>query len=112
MNEIQLKKLKGFIGIAAKAGKVQSGEFCCERSLKSGKARLIIIANDASEATKKRFSDMARFRKIPAVTDLCGKDELGHIIGKTYRASLTVEDAGFAKNILALTDGGNANGNR
>ena len=55
---------------------------------------------------------MAEFRKIPFNADLCDKDTLGHIIGREFRASLAVEDAGLAKNILSLINGGNENGNR
>lgn len=112
MNDIERKRLYGLIGICAKAGKIRSGEFSTEKSVKSGKAKLVIVANDASEKTKKRFSDMAEFRKIPFNADLCDKDTLGHIIGREFRASLAVEDAGLAKNILSLINGGNENGNR
>ena len=110
--EIDKKKMTGLIGLAQRAGKLKSGEFSTEKSIKSGRSRLCIIASDASEATKKRFSDMAGFRKIPFNSELCDKDTLGHIIGREFRASLAVEDAGLAKNILSLIDGGNENGNR
>ena len=47
LNEIAKKKIYGMVGIAAKAGKVQSGEFCTEKSIKSGCARLCLIGTDA-----------------------------------------------------------------
>ena len=97
-----MKKLCGLLGLAAKAGKVQSGEFCTERSVKSGHARLCIIAEDASDQTKKAISDMCAYRKVPVYTELVDKEMLGHVIGKGMRASLTVEDTGFAERMQAL----------
>ena len=45
-------RILNLIGLAMKAGKVVSGEFSVEKCIKSGKARLVIIATDASENTK------------------------------------------------------------
>ena len=46
------------LGLAARAGKVVSGEFAVEKSVKSGKTFLVLVAEDASANTKKNFSDM------------------------------------------------------
>ncbi len=46
------------LGMAAKAGKVASGEFMAENAVKSGEAALVIVAEDASDNTKKKFSNM------------------------------------------------------
>ena len=48
-------KVLSLIGLAMKAGQVVSGEFSVEKCIKSGKAKLVIIATDASENTKKKF---------------------------------------------------------
>lgn len=112
MNDIEKKRVYGLIGLCAKARKLVSGEFSTERSVKSGKARLVIVASDASDNTKKKFSDMSEFRKVPFISDLCDRDTLGHIIGRGFRASVAVEDAGLSKRILSLINGGNENGNR
>ena len=52
-------------GLAAKAGKVVSGEFATEKAVKTGKAFLVITARDASENTKKKFNDMCRYYQVP-----------------------------------------------
>jgi ribosomal protein L7Ae-like RNA K-turn-binding protein len=84
------------LGIAAKAGKVVSGEFATENAVKSGKAFLVITAEDASENTKKKFRDMADFHRLPILS--CGtKDTLGGCIGKDYRSSLAVTDEKLAE---------------
>lgn len=112
MRESGNRKLCGLLGLAAKAGRIQSGEFSTEKSIKTKRAKLCIIASDASEATKKHISDMCAYRNVPVFTELLDKEILGHTIGKQMRASLTVEDEGFAKTLLQIieVEGGNPTG--
>lgn len=94
-------KIFGMLGLAAKAGKVQSGEFSTEKSVKSGKAFLVIISEEASENTKKMFRNMCTYYKVPYY-EFGGKGELGHALGKEMRASLAIQDEGFSKAIVKL----------
>ena len=48
----QKDKVLSLIGLAMKAGRCTSGEMMTESETKSGRARLVIIASDASENTK------------------------------------------------------------
>ncbi len=91
-------KVYGMIGMAMKAGRVASGEFATEKAVKSGKAALVIVAEAASENTKKKFRNMCDYYEVP-IRFLGQKEELGHAIGKEFRASLAVLDAGLAKAI-------------
>ena len=104
------KRFRGMLGIAAKAGKLKSGEFQSEESVKSGKAKLCILASDASDRTTKHFTDMCAYRDIPLYKIDVGKDALGQMIGRGQRTSVTIEDRGLAENILGLIDGGSASG--
>lgn len=54
-------KVLSYLGLAAKAGRIQSGEFSTEKSVKSGKGTLVIVASDASDNTKKKFTNMCTF---------------------------------------------------
>ena len=58
-------KVFSMLGLATKAGKTVSGEFSTEKALKDGKAAMVIVAEDASENTKKHFSAMCSYRNIP-----------------------------------------------
>ena len=78
-----------------------SGEFSTEKEVKSGKAKLVIVAGDASQNTCKQFSDMCSFYHVPIFV-FSSKEELGHAMGKEMRASLAIIDDGFAKSILEL----------
>ena len=87
-------KVLALIGLAMKAGKCVSGETMTESETKSGKAKFVIVAGDASENTKKKFGDMCKFYKVYG-----DKDTLGHAMGKEFRASLAILDEGFADGI-------------
>ena len=45
-------KFLGMLGLAKRAGKVQTGEDICSKAVKSGVSKLIIVACDASDNTK------------------------------------------------------------
>ncbi len=103
-----VNKFYGMLGLSRRAGKVKSGEFSTEKSLKERKARLVIIAADASDNTKKKFRDMCVYRNIPYY-EYGTKEELGSVLGQTERSSLSVEDTGFAEQMIKILDGGSVN---
>ena len=98
-NQVTDKKVLSLFGLAARAGRIASGEFQTETAVKSGEACLVVVAEDASENTKKLFRDKCSFYKVP-VLQLGTKEELGHAIGKEYRASLAILDTGFAEAVM------------
>ena len=99
MNEQYSKKVYSMLGLAMKAGKVVSGEFATDKSVKSNKAWLVIVSEDASDNTKKMFSNMCEFYKVPRYF-YGTKEKLGHTIGKAMRSSLAITDENFAKSIM------------
>lgn len=101
-NEKIEKKILSLFGLATRAGKIASGEFQTETAIKSGTTFLVVIAKDASDNTKKLFQDKSSFYKIPIIF-FGTKEELGHAIGKEYRASLAILDKGFAETIINMT---------
>ena len=100
---MKLNKALSLISLATKAGKTASGEFCTEKEVKSGKAELVIVAEDASDNTKQKFKNMCEFYEVP-IYFYGDKDTLGHAMGKEFRASLAVTDPGFAKGIAKHLD--------
>ena len=60
-------KILSLLGLATKAGKVVSGEFATEKAVKSGKGLLVVVAEDASDNTKKKFSNMYHFYEVPLI---------------------------------------------
>ena len=100
---MKLSKALSLISLATKAGKTASGEFCTEKEIKTGMAVLVIVAEDASENTKKKFQNMCEFYEVP-IYFYGDKDTLGHAMGKEFRASLAVIDHGFANGIKKHLD--------
>ena len=93
-----MDRIFSMIGMAMNAGKVVSGEFATEKAVKTGKAFLVIVSGAASDNTKKMFRNMCTFYGVPMYA-YGTKEDLGHSMGKQFRASLAVTDEGFAKSI-------------
>ena len=91
-------KVLSLVGLATKAGRAVSGEFMTEREVKSGRAALVILAEDSSENTRKKFCNMCEYYEV-AIYIYGDKDTLGHAMGKEFRASLAILDEGFADGI-------------
>ena len=69
------------ISLAQKAGKVASGEYATEMAVKSGKAYMVIVAEDASDNTKKKMMNMTQYYEVP-IHMIGTKEELGVISEK------------------------------
>ena len=95
---MQKAKALGLLSISMKAGKVASGGFATEKAVRDGRAFLVILAEDASENTTKKFSDMCRYRDVP-VEIYQTKETLGRAIGKDARSNLAILDERLAAGI-------------
>jgi len=90
-----------FISLAMKAGKVVSGEQGCEKAVKNRKTSLVIIAEDASSNTEKKFRDACAHNGV----SLCvfgEKEKLGRYLGKSMRSVIAVTDENFSGNLIKL----------
>lgn len=91
----QERRVLNLFSLARKAGRIASGEFATEKAVKSKKAYLVCISEDASDNTKKKFRNMCDWYKVPVIC-LADKENLGRSIGCQSRSSLAVLDQGFA----------------
>jgi ribosomal protein L7Ae-like RNA K-turn-binding protein len=91
------------LGLAARGRNLTSGEDQVLDAVRSGKGRLVIVAGDASENTKKKFHDKCTYYDVPFRL-FSAKEELGHAIGRQSRTNVCVLDAGLAKKISDLID--------
>ncbi len=96
-------KALSMISIAAKAGKVVSGGFLCEKAVQEGSACLIIIADNAAKNTRKKFIDKCTYYSVPYVI-FGDSNVLGNRIGKESRMTLAITDMGLAKQIAGKLD--------
>ena len=95
-----MNKILGVIGLAKRAGKVTSGEFLCEKAIKSGQSRLIIIASDISENAKKSVVNTCRHYGVEYI-EFSSSAELGRAIGAESRMIISVNDNNFKNAILS-----------
>ncbi|SFP92119.1 Ribosomal protein L7Ae [Lachnospiraceae bacterium XBB1006] len=96
-------KITSMLGLATKAGKLVSGEFMVENAVKDHSAKLVILATDCSDNTKKKFRNQTTYRHVPYY-EYSDKEELGRCIGKEFRACVAVTDEGFATSIRGLLE--------
>ncbi|MCM1126614.1 MAG: L7Ae/L30e/S12e/Gadd45 family ribosomal protein [Lachnospiraceae bacterium] len=92
-------KVLSLLGLAARGRNLVSGEFSTEKAVKDGKAELVIVSSDASQNTKKMFTNMCAYYQTP-IYFYGTKEELGNAVGKEMRASAAVTDKGLADGIM------------
>nr|WP_155987744.1 ribosomal L7Ae/L30e/S12e/Gadd45 family protein [Gorillibacterium massiliense] len=89
------KKWYNNLGLAMRAGKLTAGDSNVLDAIRTGEAKLILIASDASDNAQKKYTDKCSYYQIPFL--ICGtREEIGAAIGKEERVVLAVTDAGFA----------------
>ena len=86
-----MNKCYGMLGIAAKAGKLVSGTDAVLDVAKRKQAKLVIVAEDSSDKTKKEMKFICDRFNIPLM--IFGNiDENSHAIGKRNRAIIAITD--------------------
>ena len=96
-------KIFSLLGLATRSRNVVSGEFMTEKAVKSYSAELVIVAEDASDNTKKMFTNMCTYYQVP-IYFYSNKNELGRAMGKEMRASLALLDQGLADAVIKVME--------
>lgn len=92
---MQKDKILSYLGLATRAGRTVSGAFCVEKSVKQHRAKLVIVSEEASENSRKKFRNICTSCKVPLY--IYGDSrELGAACGKEFRMCAAVEDEGLA----------------
>ncbi|GMB08418.1 ribosomal protein L7Ae-like RNA K-turn-binding protein [Thermolongibacillus altinsuensis] len=95
------KKWASLLGLANRARKVISGEELVVKEIQRGRAKLVILSEDASDNTKKKITDKCTFYRVP-LCKVADRYELGWAIGKGARVVVAVIDEGFAKKLQTM----------
>ncbi|SDW26561.1 ribosomal L7Ae/L30e/S12e/Gadd45 family protein [Paenibacillus sp. CF384] len=91
-------KSLNMLGMAMRAGKLVTGDETVLKAVQQGKAKLVIVAGDASDNTKKKFRDKCTTYNVKLV-EAFDRITLGDAIGKSERVLIGVTDSGFSKSI-------------
>ena len=96
-------KIFSLLGIAMRGRNLVSGEYQTLEAVKKGSAMLVIVAEDASDNTKKLFSDKCSFYKVP-IFRYGTKENLGRAVGQDMRSSVGICNEGLAEAIIKLIE--------
>lgn len=94
---VRKDRLLFLLGLCRKAGAMKSGEEGCEAAVKSGKAYLVVLSDDASGNTSKKFHDKCAFYQVPILTAPYGKVRLGQAMGLSPRSCIAITEEGLAR---------------
>jgi ribosomal protein L7Ae-like RNA K-turn-binding protein len=91
------------LGLANRAGKCISGEELVVKEVRRNKAKLVLLAADASENTKKKLTDKCSYYEV-SLRSVSDRYTLGNAIGKDQRVVVAVVDQGFASKLQSILD--------
>lgn len=95
-----MKKVDALISLSKKAYMMVSGEAQVEAEIRNAEVFLVIMAEDASKNTVKKFTNMCAHKNVPLKV-YGTKAHLGGLIGKEIRATIGIVDEGFAQSIIS-----------
>lgn len=97
------------VGLALRAGRLELGEEPVGAACRACKARLLLLAADAADNTRRRAAHFAEAGKVPTAALPFSKEELGAAVGRNSCAMLALTDIGMAaalaKRLAALDEG-------
>ncbi|WDF83743.1 YlxQ-related RNA-binding protein [Lacticaseibacillus pabuli] len=94
------EQMKNLLGLAQRAGKLETGTDFTLKAVAAKKAKLVILATDASSNLTKKIQDKCNFYDVPLAVPMT-VDDLSIAIGHV-RSVVAVMDAGFAKSLAKL----------
>ena len=98
-------KIYGLIGLARRARKISFGTESVEKAIDKKRVKLVIVATDASDRTKKNFE--MKCENVNTEYRIFGTiEELSSCIGQVNKAVIGIEDENFSKELIKRIDGG------
>ncbi len=96
-----MDKALGYLGIARKAGLLQTGAENCGSAVRAGKAKLLLLASDASDNARKRAEGFVYGRRTPLAVLPVDKEALSGATGVAGCTMLAILDIGLASRFAA-----------
>ncbi len=98
-------KVLTLLGFASKAGRLQFGMAKSIESVKNGKSKLLVYANDVSDKSKKEVKFISHNKNLGCISlEEVTIEELSAAVGRKC-GIISVCDNGFAEAILKLLGG-------
>lgn len=93
------QKQLNMLGLAMRARQLISGDEMVSDAIKKHRVYAVICANDASEATRERYTALCQRERVPLNMQYT-KYEISYAIGKS-RTLCAIADSGMAKRFLS-----------
>lgn len=98
-----IERWASLLGLAARAGRVASGNEAVATALRRGKAHLLLVAQDAGGSTIRSLRQCCLAGKVQ-VLFVGNKEFLGRAVGRPPRAAVAVLDRRLAAAIAAALE--------
>ena len=102
---MEQNKVLRLLGLATRAGKIAFGTESVIDTIKKNKASLVLVAQDASERTKRNIQRIAEESNVP-IRLYESIETLSKSIGKENKAIIAIKDKNFSNEMLKIIDGG------
>ena len=96
------EKALNLLGLMRRANAIQIGETNTGAAVRAGKAKLLLLACDASDNAKSRAAGFVHGRSTIRVTLPCTKEEISSHVGVSGCSMAAVTDIGFANALMKL----------
>lgn len=97
------KDVLSLLGLAARARKISCGDVLL-KDIRHQKTYLVLIGEDASDNTKKKYTDKCSYYHVDCM--IIGQiDDLSLAIGKDNRVAVGINEKGFASKIKSKLGG-------
>lgn len=93
-------RILNMLGMMRRANAIQIGETNTGATVRGGKAKLLLLAADASDNAKSRAEGFARGRSVLTVQLPYTKDEISTSVGLNGCSMAAVTDMGFANALM------------
>ncbi len=91
------KNTLGVIGLAARARGIAIGTNQVLEAIRGKKAKLVLIASDVSDNTRKNLTDKSVYYSTPLTVADITAEELGRAVGHSNTAAIAFTDINFVK---------------
>lgn len=91
-----MSKALNYLGIARMSGNMEIGEDNAKELVKAGKARLLLVASDTSDAAKRRAEGYVFGFNTPLTEVPFTKAEISQMVGKPGCNMIAIRDLGLA----------------
>lgn len=106
---INNQKVFGLLGLCMKSGGIAFGTTACEDLIQRNKLKLIVVAKDASDRTKRNFNFLCNKSNVKCL-EFGTIEEISKSIGKKNKAVFGIKNESLANQIYKIINGGDVIG--